>query len=67
MSHTEFKQVVRTIASVIPRHIPDPPPVQNRILPLKMSGLKTVVEFAVGVTKGAGAIVVAGTWRISSI
>lgn len=37
-----------TIASVIPRHIPDPPPVQKRTFPLKISGLNIAVESTIG-------------------
>jgi hypothetical protein len=36
----------------MPRHIPEPPPVQKRTFPTKMSGLKTAVESTMGVTKG---------------
>jgi hypothetical protein len=35
----------------MPRHIPEPPPVQNRTLPLNMSGLKTAVESTIGATE----------------
>ena len=34
--------------SVIPRHIPEPPPVQKSTRPLKMSFLKIAVESATG-------------------
>jgi hypothetical protein len=45
------------MASVIPRHIPDPPPVQNNTLPLKISSLKTDVESTMGTTYADGAMV----------
>ena len=34
-----------TIASVMPRQMPEPPPVQKSTFPLKMSGLNTAVEY----------------------
>ena len=37
-----------TMASVIVRHIPDPPPVQKRTFPAKILGRKTVVESTTG-------------------
>ena len=49
---------LRTTASVIPLQIPDPPPVQNKTFPLKISSLKIVLESTIGKTNGAGAIVV---------
>jgi hypothetical protein len=39
------------MASVIPRHIPEPPPVQNNTFPLKISSLKTDVDMTLGCTK----------------
>lgn len=44
------RKVGRTTASVIPRQIPEPPPVQNSTLPLNISGLKIAVESTIGVT-----------------
>lgn len=38
-------------------HIPEPPPVQNKTFPLKMSGLNTSVEVATGETMGLEDIV----------
>ena len=42
------KKETLTIASVIPRHIPDPPPVQKTTFPLKISGLKIAVDSTIG-------------------
>ena len=36
----------------MPRHIPEPPPVQKRTFPLKISGLKTAVESTIGTSEG---------------
>jgi hypothetical protein len=44
-----------TIFCVITLHIPDPPPVQNKTLPLKSPGWNTVVEEA-ATGGGAGAV-----------
>ena len=45
----------RTTASVMPLQMPEPPPVQKSTLPLKMSGLNTSVESAMGAaTAGLG-------------
>ena len=41
---------IPTIASVMPRQIPEPPPVQNRTFPLKISSLNMVVEATAGRT-----------------
>ena len=49
---------IRTTASVMPLQIPDPPPVQNKTFPLKMSSLKTALESTTGKTDGVNAIVV---------
>lgn len=38
------------IASVIPRHMPEPPPVQKSTFPLKISCLKIEVELVMGAT-----------------
>lgn len=38
----------------MPRHIPEPPPVQKRTFPLKISGLKTAVESTIGTSYGEG-------------
>lgn len=46
-----------TTASVMPLQIPDPPPVQNKTFPLKISSLKIDLELTIGKTKGVGAIV----------
>ena len=43
-----FEHLGLTMDSVIARHIPDPPPVQKRTRPLKMSSLKTAVESTTG-------------------
>lgn len=40
------------MASVIDLHIPDPPPVQNKTFPLKISGLNISIELAKGATTG---------------
>lgn len=40
----------RTTASVIPLQIPEPPPVQNNTLPLKISSLKMAEESTTGAT-----------------
>jgi hypothetical protein len=45
------------MASVIDLHIPDPPPVQNKTFPLKISGLNTSIELAKGATTGLEVIV----------
>lgn len=47
-----------TIARVISLQMPEPPPVQNRTLPLNKSSLKTAVESTSGTTKGFGDMVV---------
>lgn len=51
---TQYKKKILTIASVIPRHIPDPPPVQKRTFPLKISGLKIAVDSTIGTSCGEG-------------
>ena len=51
------KILLLTIASVIPRHIPDPPPVQKTTFPLKMSGLKIAVDSTIGTSYGGGDMV----------
>lgn len=48
----------RTIAAVISRQIPLPPPVQNSTFPLKIFGLKIDVESVTGATKATGAIAI---------
>ena len=45
---------IHTIASVMARHIPDPPPVQNKTLPLNISGLNIVEESTTGATNNGG-------------
>jgi len=45
------------MASVIDLHIPDPPPVQNKTFPLKISGLNTSIELATGGMTGLEDIV----------
>src|ERR1700691_227729 len=52
-----------TTAAVISRHIPDPPPVTNTTLPLKMLGRKTEVESTTGATNGARPIDIVGTLK----
>ena len=49
-----FDQESLTIVSVIPRHIPDPPPVQKRTFPLKIPDLKIDVDSTIGTTWGEG-------------
>lgn len=43
------EEVGRTIDSTMLLHIPEPPPVQKRTLPAKMSGLNTAFESMTGV------------------
>jgi hypothetical protein len=45
---SRYKRVTLTTASVITRHMPEPPPVQKRTLFLNMSSLKTAVESTTG-------------------
>ena len=59
-----FLVVVLTIASVIPRHIPDPPPVQKTTFPLKMSGLKIDVDSTIGTSYGEGDILHSGVGKL---
>jgi hypothetical protein len=41
----------RTTAYTMPVPMPEPPPVQKRTLPLKISGLNVVVDSTTGATK----------------
>lgn len=52
LSRTKKERVARTTASVMVRHMPEPPPVQKRTWPLKISALKMAVESATFVGHG---------------
>jgi hypothetical protein len=55
---------IHTIFCVITLHIPDPPPVQNKTLPLKRSGWNTAVDKA---ATGGGACTVLGCGMLDMI
>lgn len=50
VTDTEKIILALTIDSVMPRQIPEPPPVQKSTFPLKMSALKTAFESTTWVT-----------------
>jgi len=52
MTRNTLKLYSLTTASVMPRHIPEPPPVQKRTFPLNISGLNTALESMSGATNG---------------